>query len=352
MSDSKKTIKITNETSVEELASNLEELEAAREELNEIEIQQSASNEAMNGLLPEQPKLPAKAEAMIDWLMNALEGVEYWAKARELVTNAEQGFDILTTKDGENWEAIVRDGLQDPYNYGARTFTILNNELYVGTANPYYGAQLWKIEGPFQFDDVKDPSAWFYNDVYRAYNYKNAKGTRLMSGYAGTNLFGPADKLNRASFAVMLHRLADEPDAAFNPDIYGDVKNPEDFFVTSVMWAREAKVITGYENGNFGPSDNITREQIATILYRYAKDYAKIDVEKAKAKADMSQFADAASVSEFAKDAIEWANGAGIITGKDPGDGTKLIDPQGNALRAEVAAMFMRYIAYISEPAE
>ena len=206
-----------------------------------------------------------------------------------------------------------------------------------------------QAEEPISFDDVQDPDAWFYDAVYAIANYKNAKGTRIMSGYANTNNFGPADDLNRASFAVMLHRLADEPDAAFDANAYGDVKNPEDFFATAVMWAKEAKVITGYENKNFGPSDKITRQQIATILYRYAKEYAKVDVETASAKADLSQFPDAADIAGYAQDGMKWAIGAGIISGKEPTPGTKVLDPNGNALRAEVAAMFMRYINYIAE---
>ena len=98
-----------------------------------------------------------------------------------------------------------------------------------------------------------------------------------MSGYAGTNLFGPLEPVVRAQFAVMLHRLANEPDAAFDANIYGDVKNPEDFFATAVMWAREAKVITGYENGNFGPNGThymdpqgtASRAEVATMFMRY-----------------------------------------------------------------------------------
>ena len=88
-----------------------------------------------------------KIRDKIDYLLSCfdVEGLQYWSMARALVNNTQRGFDIFVTEDGESWEAIVRDGAHDPYNYGARTFTICNDELYVGTANPYYGAQLWKI---------------------------------------------------------------------------------------------------------------------------------------------------------------------------------------------------------------
>ena len=88
-----------------------------------------------------------EAICMLEWLAGQFDtaGLEYWKQARELIKNADKGFDILVTDDGENWEQIVTNGCGDSYNYGARTFTICNDELYVGTANPYYGAQLWKI---------------------------------------------------------------------------------------------------------------------------------------------------------------------------------------------------------------
>ena len=74
-----------------------------------------------------------------------VEGLQYLAMARALVKHAEGGFDLFVTEDGEHWEPIVRDGLGDSRNYGARTFTVFQGALYIGTANPYYGAQLWKI---------------------------------------------------------------------------------------------------------------------------------------------------------------------------------------------------------------
>ena len=193
----------------------------------------------------------------------------------------------------------------------------------------------------FQFDDVQDPEAWFYKDVYAAYGYKNANGTRLMSGYGNSNNFGPNDALVRAQFAVMLHRLDNEPEVAF-AEVFPDVADGE-FYSKACVWAKEAGVITGYENGYFGVNDNINREQLATILYRYAKEYKKLDVSAAYEAGDLSKFADASAVSKYAQDALKWANGAGIITGTKEGN----IDPQGNAVRAQVAAMFMRYIAYI-----
>lgn len=170
---------MAGEVSVEDLASDIVVLEEAREAMieNEEEIEiisVTTSEEPAYALAGEEVVIdpestseePAYAEGdeeeesdadeagdLIDFLLDFFDGIEYWAQARELAKNAEQGFDILVTEDGETWEKVVGDGLQDPYNYGARTFTRLNDELYVGTANPYYGAQLWKVTGDATIPD-------------------------------------------------------------------------------------------------------------------------------------------------------------------------------------------------------
>lgn len=94
--------------------------------------------------------------------------------------------------------------------------------------------------------------------------------------------------------------------------------------------------MTGYSNGNFGPGDYINREQMATMMYRYAESKA-YDIGQ---KADISKFNDASSVSDFAQEAMEWAYGTGIITGKY---GETMLDPKGNATRAECATIMMRF---------
>ncbi|MBQ7703122.1 MAG: hypothetical protein IJT40_01975 [Firmicutes bacterium] len=144
---------ISGEVSVEDFAKDLQALREAREALAEQEesimsVYNGASKapSLAEGDEEEETELD-QIEELIDFLLDFFDGIEYWAKARDLAKNAEQGFDIFVTEDGESWDKIVGDGLVDPYNYGARTFTRLNDELYVGTANPYYGAQLWKVTG-------------------------------------------------------------------------------------------------------------------------------------------------------------------------------------------------------------
>lgn len=195
------------------------------------------------------------------------------------------------------------------------------------------------------FNDVQNPKAWYYDTVYKIAKTLNDKGHALMSGYSnGSGNFGPADPLTRQDFAVILYRLADEPEA---PDMENPFKdtNPKGYYYPSVLWAKAENVIAGYNDGRFGVGDKITREQVATILYRFAKDYLEIDTEPALEAGDLSKFTDGKAVSSWAEEALTWATGAGVITGKD--GGTR-VDARGNAARAEIGAMILRFIAYVN----
>lgn len=173
-----------------------------------------------------------------------------------------------------------------------------------------------------QYGDVKE-GAWYYESV----QYVSDKG--LMTGYASGN-FGPADGLTRGQFATILYRMSGSPSVTYE-NFFPDVPNGV-FYSEAVVWARNAGVITGYAGGNFGPQDPITREMMATILYRY----------EGSPGADqglLASFPDAGNVSGFAKDGIAWAIGNAIITG-DQGK----INPQGRALRAHCATILYRYL--------
>ena len=194
------------------------------------------------------------------------------------------------------------------------------------------------------FNDVQDSGVWYFETVYKIANTTNVNGTSLMSGYKdGSDNFGPADPLTRQDFAVILYRLANEPAVKSTKNPFPDA-DKKGYYYQSILWAKENGIITGYDNGKFGVGDKITREQVATILYRYANKYMGIDTTAASKKGNLNKFKDRKSVSAFAKDALTWANGAGIITGKE--NGTK-IDPQGNAARAEIGAMILRFIDYV-----
>ena len=182
------------------------------------------------------------------------------------------------------------------------------------------------------FTDVSTDD-WFYDSIEYVYE----KG--IMTGINDTT-FAPYEALARAQFAVILHRLNGEPQMEYT-DRFHDV-GADIWYTDAILWAADADVVTGYSNGNFGPADKINREQMATMMYRYAQ-YKGYSLEGG---VDYSQYEDAANVSDFAQEAMSWAVGNGIITGKY---GETRLDPQGEASRAESATIIMRFIETFGE---
>ena len=183
---------------------------------------------------------------------------------------------------------------------------------------------------------VKDNSKTF-SDVPDNYWGKDAiafvTARELFNGISDDQ-FAPAAPMTRAMLVTVLHRLEDTPaakvDAAF-PDV-----DAAAWYADAVAWASGNGIVTGTGSG-FEPDGQITREQLATILYRYA-DFLGLDTSAAGA---LSQFSDGDKVSAWAEEAMQWAVGSGLLTGK--GNGT--VDPTGNATRAEVAAILQRMVA-------
>lgn len=186
----------------------------------------------------------------------------------------------------------------------------------------------WKPEPEepaMPFTDVND-NDWFYDVVLYAYD------NGLMTGVSATE-FAPNQTTTRGMIVSMLARLegvTSAEDAGF-----ADVA-ANDWYATAVNWAASVGVVNGYEDDTFRPNAPITREQMAAILYNYA-DYKGYDV---SARADLSDYADAASISSWAEDVLAWANAEGLINGMT----ATTIDPQGATTRAQTAAMFERFL--------
>lgn len=177
------------------------------------------------------------------------------------------------------------------------------------------------------FTDVTYDS-WYYGYVEYVY------ALELMTGLNDT-YFGAADPLARAQFAVILYRMNGEPQVNYSAR-FPDVADGQ-WYTNAILWANDQGVVTGYaDTGLFGPGDNINREQMAVMMYRFAQSKGY----DTSTKADFSSYADASQVNEFAREAMQWAVGTGIISGKD--NGTRL-DPQGNANRAECATIITRF---------
>lgn len=186
---------------------------------------------------------------------------------------------------------------------------------------------LYGAEEEFRDVGKKD---WFYDNV----TYVSERG--IMTGLEW-NVFGPAQTIPRAQFIVVLYRMAGKPKLKRIPDIAWEDVN-QGWYYDAVVWGFEEGIMKGYSHTAYwGTADNITREQLATVMYRYAS-YKGYEV---KQKADITKFEDAGAVSPFARDAVQWAVAEGIITGKDAG--TKLA-PQESTTRAECAAVIQRFI--------
>ena len=155
--------------------------------------------------------------------------------------------------------------------------------------------------------------------------------------FCGNISLAPNATTTRAMIVTILYRLEGQPAVGgMNP--FNDVENGK-WFTDAIVWANQKGIVDGYGNRKFGPTDYITREQFAAIMYRYAQ-FKGYDTSKS---ADLSAYTDAASVSSWAIAPIKWANAENLITGRSA---TTLV-PKGNATRAEAAAILKRFIENI-----
>ena len=306
----------------------------------------------------EEPSEPTEQQTtlnvkVIDEEGNPVEGVELYLESQMYAPQGNREFENATDADGKvAYECGIYEMDDDEYllkpvedsSYTCDTPAVItfaadedwNNYIATVNGEAYAGEEITIVvkdsatEEPdpeLPYTDVSDAD-WFYNEVTYAYE----KG--IMTGINDTT-FAPYESLARAQFAIILHRLNGEPQMEYT-DRFHDVG--EDLWYTdAILWAADTDVVTGYSNGNFGPADKINREQMATMMYRYA-EYKGYSLEGG---VDYSQYKDAANVSDFAKEAMSWAVGNGVITGKY--DETQL-DPQGEASRAECAIIMMRFM--------
>ena len=311
----------------------------------------------------EEPSEPTEQQTtlnvkVIDEEGNPVEGVELYLESQMYAPQGNREFENATDADGKAvYECSIYEMDDDEYllkpvedsSYTCDTPAVItfatdedwNNYIATVNGEAYTGEEITIVvkdsateepDSELPYTDVSDAD-WFYNEVTYAYE----KG--IMTGINDTT-FAPYESLARAQFAIILHRLNGEPQMEYT-DRFHDVG--EDLWYTdAILWAADTDVVTGYSNGNFGPADKINREQMATMMYRYA-EYKGYSLEGG---VDYSQYKDAANVSDFAKEAMSWAVGNGVITGKY--DETQL-DPQGEASRAECAIIMMRFMETFGE---
>ena len=224
--------------------------------------------------------------------------------------------DQLTVTDQNSHGVTLTDQGEGTY-----TFTMPEGKVTVEAT-----FQAVKEESPVDaFLDI-DSEAWYYDGV------KYAVENGLMSG-TGADTFGPNTILSRGIIAQMLYALEGKPSVSAD-NRFPDVPDGA-WFANAANWAQFKGIITGYENGHFGPNDSLTREQLALILYNYAKSKGY----DTSAKADLNQYVDGSSTSAWAQTAMAWAVGEGLLSGRN----ADMLAPTGTATRAEVAQIMMNF---------
>ena len=181
------------------------------------------------------------------------------------------------------------------------------------------------------FKDLS-PSDWEYSAVEYMYNRGYISGTSATT-------FSSNMKLTRGMLVTILHNMEGKPYVAGKCK-FPDVQNTQEYYYSAIKWASVNNIVSGYSNGKFGPDDNITREQLAVILWKYSKYKGTYKT----VKADYSKFTDSKNISSFAKEGMNWAVGTGVITGSN-----KKLNPQGYATRSEAVSMIYKYCTKVKK---
>lgn len=244
-----------------------------------------------------------------------------------LTVNPDEGYELdeLTVTDASGNNVTVNRSSDTRY-----TFTMPRGNVTVEAA--FVEIKEEPDISALPFTDV-GTGDWFYDAV--AYAYDNG----MMSGI-GNNRFAPESNLTRAMLVQVLWNLEGNPEASAITE-YSDVAS-DAWYYDAVQWATDKNIVGGYGNGIYGPEDDITREQMALMLYRYAQ-YKGYDT--TQSGADVEDFADYEDISDWALEGVTWAVNAGLLNGK----GNGILDPTGDATRAEVAQILMNFCENIVE---
>ena len=199
------------------------------------------------------------------------------------------------------------------------------SEEYITKVNTKKDTYKVPTDTDLPFEDV-DSDEWYYNAIKYSYNNK------IIMGYNSTT-FAPNDNITRGMLVTILYRMEGSPQVSTTAKFL-DVKDSSMYYYKAVNWAASNKIISGYDTGKFGPDDNITREQLAVILWKYSKYKGK----DKDVTADFSKFSDSSKISDYARKGMNWVLGVGVMHGSNG----KLL-PQGTATRAEAAAMLSNY---------
>lgn len=245
---------------------------------------------------------------------------------------AQSGEKVVLTVTPADGYALDELSLMDENGYLLGTVASGENEYYFTMPETAVSIAATFVKNgaasnDLPFADVHS-SDWFYDPVAWAYS------EGLMTG-TGATTFAPNLTTTRGMIVAILHRLEGSPSVSGGTG-FSDVA-AGDWYAEAVNWAASEGIVNGYGDGSFGPNDAITREQMAAMLYNYA-EMLGLDT---SARVDLSRYSD--QPSAWAQDVMSWANAVGIINGTSD----SILDPQGQATRAQVAAMLERFVKYV-----
>ena len=294
------------------------------------EVDEQLNSAAQQLTIPAKPEPPYTGkysyEIFTDKLEHGAINVDRYATEGEKVTLAvtpDDGYAVdavtVTTKGGK--EVEVTDNGDGSYSFVMPSGDAKLHVAFTEVETPEPTPSVSDI-----FSDVAT-DAWYVDAVQFAYD------EGIMTGTSETT-FSPEFTTTRGMIVAILHRLEGSPDAS--GDRFVDVANG-DWYAEAVNWAASESIVNGTSATTFAPNAWVTREQLAAILHNYA-EYKGMDV---SARADLSVYDDAASISDWANDVMQWAVGEKLISGVT----NDTLAPQGNATRAQVAAIFQRFLS-------
>ena len=292
------------------------------------------------------------ATSMLEWTAYAC--AKYAADYAELVETIQQvatKAHLVVTGVGNAYEGLVIDvyGMEIPVGeYAGYAFKALDLNAFVyamldhnityateNTAEAIYDAltiipfEWWTCDGTNcacdHFTDLKK-DAWYHNAICYTYNFA------LMIGMSDT-LFQPSTTTSRAMIVTTLYRMEGSP-AVTGENPYTDVKDGV-WYTDAIIWATENGIVEGYGNGKYGPHHDVTREQIATMLYRYA-EYLGVDVGDTN---ELDSYTDADQIHSWAMEAMKWANAIELVNGRTE----TTLNPRDNTMRSELATLLYRW---------
>ena len=280
---------------------------------------------------------------MLDVVARALglAGIPYENPTGNYITSI-RGLSELSNGGNSGWMYTLND--KHP-NLGVAEQTVKNGDVIVFHYTDDYTAEQdsenWgggsgskpeEPEGTVEtlFPDVK--GHWGVSAIQYVYD------KRLMNG-VGETAFAPEATLSRGMLATVLYRMAGAP-AVKGESGFSDVESKA-WYEAAVIWAAENGIVKGFDDGRFYPELEVSREQAAAMLRRYA-DWKSLNTD---ARSELSDFQDAGEISTWAEEDLSWANAVGLVTGKD----NNILDPGGDATRAEAATILMRFCENIAK---